>query len=139
MAEKDMTEKTLAAYNNVFADIGNMLLFKGDRLFNENDLSSETNHSIYKADSNLHQQERNVAKYQKNGLIRIARLGMENQTKTDADMPLRVISYDGAAYRNHLNVDKASTEAAAPKNGILQSPLCYTLGMSTTGRNTDTC
>ena len=139
MGDKDLTEKTLEAYDDVFADIINVLLFNGKRLVCEKDLSPETAHSIYKADNKLHSQERDVAKYWKNGLIRLALFGMENQTDADADMPLRVISYDGAAYRNHLNVDKASTEAAAPKNGILQSPLCYTLGMSTTGRNTDTC
>ena len=29
MAEKDMVEKTLESYNDVFADIVNVLLFKG--------------------------------------------------------------------------------------------------------------
>ena len=29
MGEKDMTERTLEAYNDVFADIVNVLLFKG--------------------------------------------------------------------------------------------------------------
>ena len=31
MADKDLTEKTLEAYNDVFADIMNVLLFDGKR------------------------------------------------------------------------------------------------------------
>ena len=32
MGEKDIVEKTLEAYNDVFADIVNVLLFKGERI-----------------------------------------------------------------------------------------------------------
>ena len=35
--------------------------------------------------------------------IRIACVGLENQTRPDPDMPLRVIGYDGAEYRAELN------------------------------------
>ncbi len=115
MSEKDMTEKTLEDYDDVFADIVNVLLFNGKRLIKESDLSPETARSIYKADNKLHSQERDVAKYWKNGLIRLALFGMENQTSTDADMPLRVISYDGAAYRAQLNADAANAKACRPK------------------------
>jgi len=115
LADKDMTEKTLEDFDDVFADIVNVLLFKGKRLIKENELSPETARSIYKADGKLHEQERDVAKYWKEGVIHIALLGMENQTDTDTDMPLRVISYDGVAYRNQLNADKANIEAGRPK------------------------
>lgn len=63
MSEKDITEKTLEDYDDVFADIVNVLLFNGKRLVKESDLSPETAHSIYKADNKLHSQERDVAKY----------------------------------------------------------------------------
>ena len=106
MAEKDMTEKTLEAYNDVFADIVNVLLFKGQKIIAEDDLIAETPRSIYKAAGKLHEQERDVAKLWQNGKIRIALLGFENQTEADADMPLRVISYDGSAYRAQLLTDK---------------------------------
>ena len=36
MGEKDIAEKTLEAYNDVFADIVNVLLFDGKRLVQEN-------------------------------------------------------------------------------------------------------
>ena len=106
MAEKDMTEKTLESYNDVFADIVNVLLFNGRQVVKENELTPETPRSLYKADGKLHEQERDVAKFWKNTNVRIALYGLENQTEIDVDIPLRVISYDGAAYRDQLNGQK---------------------------------
>ena len=102
MAEKDITEKNLEALNDVFADIVNVLLFKGERLINENELESDTTKSMFKSDGKIHEQERDVSKIWKNGEIRISILGIENQTTQDSDMPLRVISYDGASYKQQL-------------------------------------
>ena len=102
MAEKDIVEKTLEAYNDVFADIVNVLLFDGRKVIREEELEEDSPKSIYKADGKLHEQERDVAKYWKNGNIRIAFYGMENQTRIDKDIPLRLISYDGATYRAQL-------------------------------------
>ena len=45
-----MTEKTLESYNDVFADIVNVLLFDGRQVVAENDLTAESPRSIYKAD-----------------------------------------------------------------------------------------
>lgn len=78
-----MTEKTLESFNDVFADIVNVLLFKNKRLIKEDELTAESPRSIYKADGKLHEQER------------------------DADMPLRVLSYDGSAYRAQLTANKS--------------------------------
>ena len=114
MAEKDMTEKTLESYNDVFADIANVLLFGKERLIDENDLVAESPRSIYKADGNLHEQERDVAKYWQDGIIRIALFGFENQTEPDADLPLRLFSYDGAAYRAQMLADKGKQEGETP-------------------------
>lgn len=102
MAEKDITEKNLEALNDVFADIVNVLLFKGEQVINEKDLDADTTKSMFKADGKIHEQERDVSKFWKNGEIRISILGIENQTAQDSDMPLRVISYDGASYKQQL-------------------------------------
>ena len=102
MAEKDITEKNLEALNDVFADIVNVLLFKGEQVINEKDLETDTTKSMFKADGKIHEQERDVSKFWKNGEIRISILGIENQTTQDSDMPLRVISYDGASYKQQL-------------------------------------
>lgn len=107
MGEKDIAEKNLEAFNDVFADIVNVLLFKGNKLMKENDLESAVKDSMFKADGKIHQQERDVSKFWKNGEIRISILGFENQTNPDKDMPLRVISYDGASYKQQLLDKKA--------------------------------
>ena len=106
MAQKDIIEKTLEGYNDVFADIVNGLLFDGEPVIDEKALVDATPTSMYKLDGGVHEEERDVAKYWvKQGEkvnVRISLLGMENQTKYDPDMPLRVMGYDGAAYRAEL-------------------------------------
>lgn len=118
MGEKDITEKHLEAWNDVFADIVNVLLFNGKRLINENDLEADTKDSMFKADGEIHEQERDVSKFWKNGEIRISILGFENQTVPDKDMPLRVISYDGASYKQQL-LDKKANQRYAVTTIIL--------------------
>ena len=103
MAEKDITEKQLASYNDVFADIVNVLLFDGERLVKEEELENDTARSAVKFHDALHEQERDVAKFWKHSNVRIALYGLENQTDIDVDIPLRVLSYDGASYRAQLN------------------------------------
>ncbi|MBQ7537928.1 MAG: hypothetical protein IJT42_03050, partial [Treponema sp.] len=101
MNAKDALEKTLESYNDVFADIANVLLFKGKPIITEDSLSDAQPFSYYKAwGKKIRTQERDVAKYWQNGQIRIAFMGIENQTEPEREMPLRVIGYDGAAYRN---------------------------------------
>lgn len=96
MNKKDITEKHLEDYNDVFADIVNVLLFQGKRLMREDDLENSPTRSMYKADDNeLHETERDVSKVWKNTNIKIALCGFENQTEADKDMPLRIIGYDG--------------------------------------------
>lgn len=102
MAEKDIAEKTLEACNDVFADIVNVLLFDGKQVVKEDELEAAATTSTFKADKKLHQQERDVAKFWKNGEIKISLVGFENQTQQDYKMPLRVISYDGASYKQQL-------------------------------------
>lgn len=106
MGDKDITEKTLEAYNDVFADIVNVLLFNGKRVVKEDDLEDAVLRYHYKADdSKLHEMERDAAKYWLNSNIRIAFVGNENQTIVDPDAPLRTIGYDGVEYRKQLLAD----------------------------------
>jgi hypothetical protein len=104
MAEKDKVQKTLESYNDVFADIVNVLLFDGRQVVDEKDLTDAQTFSYYKMDGKtVRGQDRDVAKIWNNGEIRISFIGLENQMQPDKFMPLRVIGYDGAAYRNQLN------------------------------------
>lgn len=106
MAEKDISEKILESYNDVFADIVNVLLFNGERVVDPSDLTDQAPRSAYKADGKLREVERDVAKRWKKGNIRIACIGFENQTASDPFMALRVIGYDGMEYRSQLNSGK---------------------------------
>ena len=128
MAEQDAAEKTLESYADVFADIVNVLLFHGKRVIDPNDLRDALPRSIYKADGKLHEQERDTAKFWMSpagqtashpkglaslyGQVRLALIGLENQTDIEKDMPLRIIGYDGASYRDQLNRD----ETGKPKD-----------------------
>lgn len=127
MAEKDIAEKTLEAYNDVFADIINVLLFDGEKRVKEDELEDESPNSSYKADGKLHAQERDVAKYWSKGLVRIALYGLENQTDIDYNMPLRLFSYDGTAYRGQLLADKETkkTGQRVPRYPVVTLVLYY--------------
>ena len=74
MGIKDLTEKILEDYNDIFADIVNVLVFKGKQRIKPETLVNTGVHSQYKNDKNgvLHEQERDVAKYWMNGKVRIA-------------------------------------------------------------------
>ena len=98
----DADEKILADYNDVFADIMNVLLYDGKEVISENDLENTKDRSLYKIEGIIHEQERDVSKIYRNKEMRLAFLGIEHQNKSERFMPLRVISYDGSAYRAQL-------------------------------------
>lgn len=63
MPEKDITEKILEDYNDVFADLVNVLLFNGKRLVQPEELEDIQVQSQYKADDDMiHELERDVMK-----------------------------------------------------------------------------
>ena len=101
----------LEEYNDVFADILNVALFDGRQVVRREELSDAGIKSQLKIDGRLHEQERDVAKYWRNGEVRIALCGFENQSQPDQDMPLRVFSYDGATYKEQVNKRIASRRA----------------------------
>ena len=102
MNGKDITQKMLERYNDVFADIVNVLLFNGKKIVDEDALIDTPVDSALKIDGEIHSQDRDVAKYWKNSQINIALFGLENQTVPDKLMPMRVIGYDGAEYKKQV-------------------------------------
>ena len=62
MGEKDIAEKTLEGYNDVFADIVNGLLFNGRQVVDPDDLEDQLPRSMYKADGKIREMERDVVK-----------------------------------------------------------------------------
>ena len=99
MKEKDIAEKILEDYPDVFADIVNGFLFNGNEVVKPEELEDMQLRSAYRAELKLHDMERDVAKRWKKNGIRIACVGFENQTAPDPRMVLRVLGYDGAEYR----------------------------------------
>lgn len=108
MGEKDITEKILEDYNDVFADIINGLLFQGEQRVLPEALENISVHSQYKADDEkIHELERDVAKYWKEKEVQLAVCGIENQSRIEKNMPFRIIGYDGAAYRSQLQQERS--------------------------------
>ena len=61
MKSKDIIEKTLESYNDIFADIVNVLLFKGKRIITEDSLTDAQPFSYYKNwNRKVRTQERDV-------------------------------------------------------------------------------
>ena len=98
MQGKDIAEKMLEKYNDVFADILNVLLFAGGDVVDESALTDALPMSMLKIDGRVRTQERDIAKYWRKNKINVALFGLENQTVPNKLMPLRVFGYDGAEY-----------------------------------------
>lgn len=101
--EKDSTEKHLLNYADVFADVVNVLVFHGKEVIDPKDLVSTEARSVLTLHGKTREQERDVVKIWTKGNTKIALVGLENQTLQDKDMPLRVLAYDGASYKEQVN------------------------------------
>lgn len=104
MGKKDLIERKLEDYSDVFADIFNVLLFGREKLLPEF-LDDTSTVSVYKdAVDELREQKRDVVKeYLDHTQLAIASFGIENQTKYDPAMPVRVMGYDYGSYRTQLD------------------------------------
>lgn len=102
MGAKDITEKILADFNDVFADIINGVLFDGKQVVSEHALENVKDRSQYKFNNIIHEQERYLAKRWIPYKICFALYGLEHETDAEPYMPMRIIGYDGAAYRGQL-------------------------------------
>ena len=112
MGNKDQTQKRLEDFSDIFADIINALLFNGEEIIKADELETITAKDTYTVESKIHEIERDVAKRWKHNEIHLSLFGLENQTDPDPTMPMRVICYDGSAYRAQLN--KKTTKAHYP-------------------------
>ena len=107
MGVKDVEEKQFEDYNDVFADIVNVNFFGGRQVIKAWELVNTKDKSRFKStDGVITEQERDVAKWWKKKRIKIALIGLENQTKADSDMCFRLYGYDGAAYKSQYGEKK---------------------------------
>ena len=101
MGVKDIEEKQLEDYNDVFADIVNVIMFGGKQVVKEDELENAKDKTRFKdVEGKVTEQERDVAKWWKKCKVRIALIGLENQTKIDKNICFRLYGYDGAAYKS---------------------------------------
>ena len=107
MGQKDITEKQLEDYNDVFADIYNVLVFEKD-VIDESRLQDGTTESRYKDDNGQSRdQRRDVMKtYLDEYRMELAFVGIDNQTEVDKYIPVRVLGYDYGKYRRQVDEKK---------------------------------
>ena len=118
MGEKDILEKKLLMFNDVFADFVNGIVFDGRQVVEESELVDLSSWSHYKTDDSKHRyQDRDVVKLWKKKNVVISLIGIENQDVPDKDMVFRVLSYDGASYKTQLvKKDKEKRKKLKNKN-----------------------
>ncbi|MCR5205646.1 MAG: Rpn family recombination-promoting nuclease/putative transposase [Lachnospiraceae bacterium] len=104
MGIKDIEEKQFEDYNDVFADIVNVLLLDGKQVVKSESLENSKDRSRFKAATGkITEQERDVSKWWKKTRIRLALFGLENQTDEDPRICFRLLGYDGAVYKSQYN------------------------------------
>ena len=114
LGEKDILEKKLLMFNDVFADFVNGIMFDGKDVVKEDELVDLSGWSHYKGDDSKHRfQDRDVETMEEENVV-ISLIGVENQDIPDKNMVFRVLSYDGASYRTQLVEEESRNERKIP-------------------------
>ena len=100
--QKDITERQLEEFPDVFADIMNVFIFKNRQVVRPEDLFEAKTKTAYAVGEKLHNLDRDIAKYWVRGGITLAKTCFENQTKHDPYITLRGFGYDGSDYREQV-------------------------------------
>lgn len=135
MAEKDMAEKKLEDYPEVFTDIINTLLFSDSSIrLDENKIVDGPTESIYKAEEQDKEQRRDTFKYYDIGnkgiLFCVAAYGIENQSTIDNVMPVRIMNYDASAYKSQVFGLKSSSKQTNQKRKRIYPVITIVLNFS---------
>lgn len=135
MAEKDMAEKKLEDYPEVFTDIVNTLLFSDSNIhLDENKIIDGPTESIYKAEEKDKEQRRDTFKYYDIGnkgiLFCVAAYGIENQSTIDNVMPVRIMNYDASAYKSQIFGLKSSSKQTNQKRKRIYPVITIVLNFS---------
>lgn len=104
MGEKDLTEKSLEFYPDVFADVVNALLYQGEQVLMAETLQSAPTETLYPGKQGiLRNQFHDVSKYVIHEGIIQAQYVLENETKINRKIVLRKAGYEGAVYREQYD------------------------------------
>lgn len=94
MGKKDISTKNLEAYDDVFADIFNVLVF-GDNYVKDSGLRDAGTEQVHGDFSGtLHSRYRDCMKQYQDTTMACVSLEIENQTDIDKTMPVRVMGYE---------------------------------------------
>lgn len=118
MAEKDVTEKILMSYADVFADCINTLVYGGERKLNPEDTQPAPTESFYKTEK-VHNQFCDASRYLTEKGTIVLQYIIENETELGERQVLRKISYQGGAYRQQL-------ESGTPVYGVIAVVIDWT-------------
>ena len=101
MAEKDITEKILLSYADVFADCINTLVYGGKRYLNPGNTQPAPTETFYKAKKPRNQFCDTSRYLTEEGTVLLQYI-IENETELEERQILRKISYEGGSYRQQL-------------------------------------
>lgn len=118
MAEKDVTEKILMSYADVFADCINTLVYDGERQLDPDDTQPAPTESFYKA-GKAHNQFCDASRYLTEKGTIVLQYIIENETELEERQVLRKISYQGGFYRRQL-------ESGVPVYGVIAIVIDWT-------------
>lgn len=104
MGQKDLREKVLEDYEDVFSDIFNGLLFEDD-VIKQQFLKPSSTESIYKSEDGVYREQRRdvLKEYMSECLLEIGSLGIENQSSIDDYISIRIMGYDYTKYRSQID------------------------------------
>ena len=106
MAKKDILEKILMSYEDVFADCENVFTYGGKQILRAENLQPAPTESFYIGRNKMHNQFCDKSFYLvKDGRIKVQYI-IENETSLRRRQILRKVSYHGGAYRAQLESKK---------------------------------
>lgn len=108
MAQQDLSSKVLESHNEIFANIFNTFVFEGKQILEPDYLQDEPTENIFlDCDGNYRNNLRDIFKsYRVKGTsspVRLAYLGIENQSNIDKDMAVRILSYTANCYKKQCD------------------------------------
>lgn len=104
MGQKDLSQKHLESYPDVFADIVNALLYQGKRVVLAEELQNAPTETIYESKTRkLRNQFHDISKYVVRENVICAQYTLENETAVKRKTILRKAGYGGAIYREQYD------------------------------------
>ncbi|MBQ9275848.1 MAG: Rpn family recombination-promoting nuclease/putative transposase [Succinivibrio sp.] len=97
--DKDKTQRALLKYNEIFADIVNALVYRGEQRVRPEQLTDLSERDVIQGLGQVFGVERdNLKQWGNKAGIRLCLMGMELQSSSDPLMPLRVMGYEYASH-----------------------------------------